>query len=569
MNISAWRYYLNFYRSSWKRLLIAIFISLFESILTLPVALLVRHIFDEVIPNKDIRSLIIIGISIILLQVLNSGVILYVRYTILDITKSVIKSLRSKILEFFYAIPYSSFTKVDRSRLHTIVVQDTERLDVMSNALVAIFLPSLAVSITLSMILLYLNWVLFLVLFSLAPLLFIISRLIGRKVRARIFAFQRKFEVFSQGMLFVLQHMELTRSHSAMDTEINRQEVSFDKLRDTSLRMAWLATAYRNLQDGIVSVSIVLILIIGGGAVVMGWMSLGEILSFYVVIGLIRKHLHAITSSVPQIIEGNESLTSLYNLIKSKGSRPYKGSNMIDFQGKIKFEQISFGYGDQLVLKDVNLSIPAKGITGIVGPNGAGKSSVISLILGLYAPDKGNIYAEGIPFREIDIIQLRKSMAIVQQDPILFPGTVLENITYGNSDKLFGDVVEAANLATAHEFIVKLSDGYQTQIGEKGLKLSGGERQRIAIARAFLRDPALLLLDEPTNNLDGSVLIKLMEKIKTWSHNKAVLIVSHNTEVIRRTQIVYKLEHGHITFSGPTEEYFQMGIQPTSLASVN
>jgi ATP-binding cassette, subfamily B, bacterial len=182
----------------------------------------------------------------------------------------------------------------------------------------------------------------------------------------------------------------------------------------------------------------------------------------------------------------------------------------------------------------------------ITGPNGAGKSTIANLILGFYRPQKGQLYADGHPYSDLDIAGLRRFIRIVRQDPVIFPGTILQNITYGCPDAELKQVMRAAETALANNFIQKLPRGYETYTGENGMLLSGGQRQRIAIARALLGTPRFLILDEPTSHLEREVIDQIAGNLQHLDHACAILIISHDIEILGRVQQVYLLQEGRL-----------------------
>ena len=192
----------------------------------------------------------------------------------------------------------------------------------------------------------------------------------------------------------------------------------------------------------------------------------------------------------------------------------------------------------------------------IVGPNGSGKTTIANLVLGFYRPQDGQIFADEHPYDELDIPHLRRQIGVVSQNPIIFPGTILENILYGCAEKQFEQVIHAAKLSTAHEFITNLPDGYQTFVGKNGLLLSGGQRQRIAIARAFLRTPKLLILDEPTNHLDSNAVKQVMENVKSFEGSPTIISISHDMEIARHSDWIYLLQNGKVTQEGTYSTLF-------------
>ena len=551
INVPAWQDYARFYQRSHRALIFTVLVSVGQSLLVLPIAMLVRYAFDKVIPNRDSGLLVLIGASILLLYVANAGVTLWARRRFLSLTKMAIRRLREELLGKLYTLSRAYYTVVDRSKLHASIVQDSDRLDAMSNALVAQLIPAIVTSVALSIVLTFLNWLLFLVLMGVTPLLFLANARIGGRLRESVKTFYRSFQTFSKGTLFVLQMMDLTRIQSGERFELERQKKHLEDLRLTSAATAWLSAALGLFQYTAIISSGIIILIIGGLSVAGGSMTLGQLLSFYVAFGLLGTYLQTIGGAVPLVIAGNQSLTTLFNILRAEDEAPYSGSRRIAFQGNVSLESVTFHYKDQPVLHDVSLALRPGTTLAIVGPNGAGKSTIVNLILGFYRPQHGQLRADGHPYSVLDLADLRRQMGVVMQDPIIFAGTILENITYGDPDLSAERVAEAARMATADEFIQGLPSGYGTFVGENGELLSGGQRQRIAIARALARRPRVLILDEPTNHLDRAAVRQVMANLRSIGPPFATLIISHDTDVIADADIVYRLQEGRIVGSDP------------------
>jgi ABC-type multidrug transport system fused ATPase/permease subunit len=549
VRVAAWTYYASFYQGSWGSLALSASVSVIQSLLVLPIALVVRYALDTAIPAGDTLHLGLAGGALLLLYLANSGATIWTRRVTLEATQSAVKRFRGALLDKWHSLPRSCYSEADRSKLHASIVQDTHRLDVMSNALVAVMLPALAVSATLSAVLLFLSWRLFLVIIGFAPLVYLASRTVGEAVRRRAGLFRRAFEAFSERVLFVLQKTDLIRTQSAERWEIARQEHYLEELRVASGAMAWLRAVYASTQNTILTAAAVTMLFAGGVAVSRGSMTLGELAAFYLGVRLLSGHLSTVATQVPQVIVGHESLNTLFDVIQIEETRPYSGRRRIPFGGRVTLEAVHFGYQDRRVLRGVDLTLRPGTITAVVGPNGSGKTTLAYLILGFYRPQQGTLYADDHPYDELDITDLRRQFGVASQDPVVFPGTIWENITFGCPDATLAQVVEAAELATAHEFVEELPEGYDTFVGESGLLLSGGQRQRLALARAFLRQPKLLILDEPTTHLDEAAVDRLMAYLHRTSDVRAVLLISHDFDVASRADVIHVLREGRVVSS--------------------
>jgi ABC-type bacteriocin/lantibiotic exporter with double-glycine peptidase domain len=544
MNKPAWHYYLRFYKGSVWMLLTTVSISIGLSLLVLPIAYLIRNLFDTIIPSGDVRTITLVGAIVIVLTLVNSGVSLWIAHVTLKAIKRAIQHFRDELLKRMYSLSRQFYSNVDRRTLQTNIVQDTERLDYMSNALITQVLPAVAIVLALCTVLIILNWSLFLVLAALSPLYLVVHRSLGKLIERRVRTFQRSFEKFSAGMSFVFRAMDLTRIKAAEHYEIERQQKNMEELRLTGGAMAWLFAAYHNAHNLVASISGYLVLTVGGIAIARGSMTIGELISFYVIMNMLKTKLNTITYSLTGVIAGNESLTTLYNIISLNDVNPYTGKKRIDFTGRIALEQVSFQYNEQPLLHDINLVIEPGSRVALVGRNGSGKSTIMNLLLGFYRPQKGKVIADVYTYDELDIMLLRRSIGVVTQNPIIFPGTVFENITYGHPDVSMEEVIRASRYAAVEEFIEELPKGYETAVGEEGVLLSGGQRQRIAIARALLGKPKLLILDEPTNHLDVQAVEALMESLKTMENVPTILFISHERDIVTEAEHVFMLKGG-------------------------
>jgi len=546
MNKKAWKYYSEFYKADYPSLVFSIAISILQSLFVLPIVLIVKRVVDTILPKHQIQNLIYAGLALMVLIVLGAVIALWTKKTTLKLIKKVVQRLREELLSKVYNLSRSFYSQADRTTLHNIIIQDTSRVEEMSSALVTQMLPSLVISIALSAVLIYLNWFLYLILLLIAPIIVWVGKIMGQKVKAVVNAYRRSLEMLNRDVWFALWMADLTILQTAEEQEIERQKKNFDDFRIVGTSMTYLQTAFNVVQTTIVGISGILILIVGGITVLNNGMTLGDLLSFYIAAGLLRKHANPVLGAIPVLITGGESLEELYGFVRNPNVNPYQGTRKIDFKGNISIRGAHFKYEEKPVLNNLSIDFEEKSIVAIVGPNGSGKSTIVNLILGFYKPQDGDIFAEDLSYDVLDMIHLRRQMGVVPQAPLLFPGTIWENIVYGSEGVDKNEVYLAAGISTAHEFIDRLPDGYASLVGDNGVKLSGGERQRIAIARALLRKPKLLILDEPTNHLDKDVTHTLIENLKGIPERPTIIIISHQKNIIQEAQQVYVVEGGEL-----------------------
>lgn len=546
MKQTTWLHYVKLYRQFYFTLIICAVASAGQSFILLAIVLLIRRAFDEAIPAKNFSLLVVIGTSIFLANVASEAIIVITKYHILRITKLVTQRLRHDLLDRIYTLPRSYYAEAEAGRLHSSIVQDTERLDVASSAFVSLLLPALFASVVLMSILVFLNWPLFLAVMGIVPILVILNKAMSNSFKRHVKAFHESFENFSKGILFLVQMIDLMRIQAAERFEIHRQRVNIEDLHQRSSSMVRQHHLYVAAQNTLIFLTGMIVLIIGGWSINAGRMTVGDLLSFYVALVLLGNQLKTISATLPQLIVGKESFNTLFTFLNLNKADQYSGSKQIKFKGQITLEDVTFSYREKPVLKEVNFIIMPHHLTVITGANGAGKTTIVNLMLGLFRPQQGQLCADGHTFSELDLAHLRSQIGVVTQEPVIFFGTILENITYGYPHVSNEEILRASKIALAHDFIEALPNQYDTLVGERGMLLSGGQRQRLAIARALLRQPALLILDEPTNHLDNETIQRLAENLRSIDERPATLIISHENGVVSAAQHMYTIEEGRL-----------------------
>lgn len=294
----------------------------------------------------------------------------------------------------------------------------------------------------------------------------------------------------------------------------------------------------------------------GGNDVLSGVLSFGKMVTFLSCIGLLYGPLQWLMQLPRQLAQTAVSAGKVFEIIDEKEDvLDRENAEEIEVKGDVTFEHVHFGYKVYSpVLKDINFSVKKGEMIGIVGPSGVGKSTLINLIMRLYDVSSGQILIDGVDIRDISQHALRSQIGVVLQETYLFDGTVWDNLIYAKPDATMEEVVQAAKIANAHDFICKMPDGYQEYIGSRGYKLSGGEKQRIAIARAILRNPKILILDEATASLDTETEKMIQEALKNLTQNRTTFAIAHRLSTLRNADRLIVLDGGRIVEMGTHEE---------------
>lgn len=544
-----WRYYAKKYRGQGWPILASAALAALGFAFVIPSVMLVRVIFDRAIPHADFRLLALASMGIVALNLVTGGMSLLMRRIALKSTKRLICHIRADLLIKMYSISRRYFSETESSHIHSRIVYDSDRVDRMTTSILSDLLPAAVCSVAVSVILVVLNWKFSLVIFCAGPVLLVINRQLARKVKIQVQRYHQSFHDFSHGILFMLRTIDLVRLQNTKEFEVERQTRRMEGLREVSVKVAWIQAIYGVSQQNMTAALLALMLLVGGWALASHTMTIGSLMSFYFCVSLLSSYLRDLLSSAPLIMEGSESLSELHGLLVIADVEPYRGTQRISFQGNISFEQVRFGYRADDFLQGVNLELPAGSRIALIGPNGSGKTTLLHLLCGFYRPRAGRLLADNHPYDDVDISELRESIGVVMQDPILFSGTIFENLVYGTPTATAEEVEWAAQMATAHEFIVGLPLAYDTIIGEGGALLSGGQRQRIAIARAILRRPRILLLDEPTNHLDVASVARVTANLHCLPDAPTIIVVSHDIDVVKDFDAVYEISNGHLVRS--------------------
>ncbi|WP_131926510.1 ABC transporter ATP-binding protein [Hazenella coriacea] len=319
----------------------------------------------------------------------------------------------------------------------------------------------------------------------------------------------------------------------------------------------WVAKTF-SVINTITDLAPIIVIGVSAYQVVQGNMTIGELTAFYGYMGLIYSPIRRLVNSSTTLTQAHASMDRVFEFLDEKYEiidHP-QAKDVARVKGSIQFSDVHFRYHEnqESVLRGINLTIQPGETIALVGPSGGGKSSIVSLIPRFYDVTHGQVMIDGRDLRDFTLNSLRKQIGMVLQENILFSGTIAENIRMGKVNATMDEIIEAAQAANAHDFIMELPNGYQTEIGERGVKLSGGQKQRVALARVFLKNPTILILDEATSALDLQSEYLIQESLDRLSKDRTTIVVAHRLSTITHADQIYLIDHGQVKEQGTHEE---------------
>ena len=520
-------------------------------------AWLVRPALDEVLISGNKQLLIIIPIAIILTTIIK-GIATYLHFvTMSKVAYKTIATLQSDMFSNLMFFNLKFFNESQSGNLISRLITDTNflRLSIVKSITGVIKEPLVVLFLIGNMI--YQSWQLTLFVILAFPLALWPIKKIGKSIRKLTYAIQNEIAKFSNVLSESIKSIRQVKAYNQENYEIKRANLTIIKIKEYFIRSAKISNRLSPLMELIGSLAIALSIYIGGIFVLNENMTAGQFMSFLVSLLLAYKPVKAlgnINISIQEGLSGAERIFELLDISKNRKEKNNETKNLIITKGKIEFKNIDFAYNEKLVLENINLEIPEGKKVAIVGLSGSGKSTIINLLLRFFDPIKGQIYIDDQDISKFNLSSLRQNISLVAQETNLFNDTISANIRYGNLNASIEEVKKAAEEAGAKIFIDNFPDGFDTVIGESGVKLSGGQRQRLAIARALLKNSPILLLDEATSALDNITEKEVQTSISKLAKNRTSLIVAHRLTTIENADIIYIIKDGKILGKGSHTE---------------
>jgi len=522
---------------------------------------LIKNVVDDVLINKQSSTLNLLAVGIVALYILKAVFGYGHMYLMTWVGQKVVIDIR---LELYDHTQRLSLAKLYSKRSGEFLSRITNDVATLQNILAAVVVDFVVQGCTFIGIigfLLFINWKLTLVTFVVTPLAVLVIDKASSKLREVGGTIQEKLAMVAAIAQEALSSIRIVRAFVTEEKEYAR----FENESNRHFKAVMKGTQVRGFLEGIVEVILIaalaFILWFGGRDVIKGRLTAGELLAFLTYIGLLVQPIRVLSRVISTIQQGVASADRVFEILDEKNEVPLPDKPVVlkPMDGRICFRDVWFAYKDKSwVLKGLDFEIEKGQKVAVVGSTGAGKSTLADLVMRFYDPQKGCILIDGTDLRQLDLKTYRRQIGVVPQDPVLMKGTLAYNIGYGFEGVTDADMVKAAEIADILDFIRGLPDGFDTEVGERGVTLSGGQRQRIAIARAVVRDPRILIMDEATSSLDALVEQQVQDAMRKAMEGRTSIIIAHRLSTIRDADRIAVLSGGKLVEQGTHEELLSM-----------
>lgn len=549
--------FIKYYKPHKKLFAIDMFCAFLVSICDLFYPMITRNIINDYVPNQNLRLLVVWSITLIFIYALKLVLNYFIQYWGHVVGVRMQADMRKKIFKHLQKLPFNYFDNNKTGVIMSRIMNDLMEISELAHHGPEDLFISLIMLIGSFIVLCTINIPLTLITFAFIPVL--IWYAIKKRIKMNDAFKKTRIEIgdVNASLENSIAGVRVSRAFTNTKYEIDKFQVGNNKFRKAR-EYAYKAMAeFYSGMFFIVDILNLIVLGIGGFFTFKGYITIGDYVAYLLYIKLFMDPIKRLINFVEQLQSGMTGFERFQELMAEQEEEDSeKAIEMGTVDGNIEFEGVSFKYDDEEthVLQDLNLNIKSGQTVALVGPSGGGKTTLCHLVPRFYELDGGIIKIDGVDITTVNRESLRKNIGIVQQDVFLFTGTILENILYGNPEASEEEVVEAARRANIHEFIINLPDGYNTYIGEKGLKLSGGQKQRLSIARVFLKNPKILILDEATSALDNTTEMIIQKSLEELTIGRTTLIVAHRLSTIKNADEIVVLTPEGIAEKGTHKE---------------
>ena len=518
--------------------------------------IITRMMLNDLIPNKQYRDIIFFGSLLLALYVIRSLLDYFIQYQGHVIGVKMQANMRSDMFNHLEKLPYSFYDENETGKIMSRMTNDLwEVSELAHHGPENLIISSISI-VTAFVYLCTINVWLTLIIFACVPFLVLISWVLRKRMRDAFTESRQSVAEINGALESSISGIRVTKAFTNAEIESEKFEkgnVSFVEARKKSYKAMGMFHSSTTLVTNVFNV---IILIAGGLFLYNGAIELGDYTAFIISVNLFLGPVNTLIGFMEQYQNGVTGFKRFLEIIDTEPEIDSSEAGEIEnVEGNIYFKNVTYGYeGDSDVLHDLTLEIKKGEIFALVGPSGGGKTTICHLIPHFYNVEKGEIFIDGKEIHDITMKSLRQNIGIVQQDVYLFNASIRDNILYGRPNATEEEVIEAAKRANIHDYVMTLEKGYDTVIGERGVKLSGGQKQRLSIARVFLKNPPILILDEATSALDNTTEILIQRSLDELCKGRTTIVVAHRLSTVKNADKIAVVSDGRITELGRHDE---------------
>lgn len=548
---------LSYIKPYMHRLIFAMFCTIMAAAGNLYIPWIIKDMIDEVLADKNGTMLNWIAASIIAIFVVR-GLFWYGQnYLMSYVGQSVIIDIRAAVFKKLQRLSVSFYDKNKTGTIMSYVTNDVNALQsaMVENTIEMITEGFILIGSVVAMI--YLDWRLTLFTVCTFPVVLWFMEFFGKKIRKTGGRIQECTADFTSVLQESVASARVIKSFVREDYEVDRFDVENRANFRANMKNAQLMATLTPVVELVAAIGVTMIIWYGGNNVINGTITAGSLVAFLTYAVNISNPIKRLTRVIGNIQKALAAAQRVFMIIDmpEEIAESRDAKQLPEVSGKVEFQNVSFAYDDKgNVITDLSFSVKPGEVIAIVGPSGAGKSTIANLLPRFYDVNKGDIKIDGHSVREVTLDSLREQVGIVPQETMLFNGSVYNNILYGRLDATKEEIEAAAKAANAHDFIMQLTDGYETKLGDRGVNLSGGQRQRIAIARAILKNPRILILDEATSALDTESERVVQEALDRLMVGRTSFVIAHRLSTVKNADKILVLEKGNLVESGTHDE---------------
>lgn len=547
-------------------LTISVIISVLTTALALVPPMLTRFLVDDILPNQNRQMLSLVVVSLVALHIVHYALAGIRGYMLRRSGDKIIARLRCDVYEKAQYLPMRFYDKTSTGAVINRISGDTATLQSFMLRITQEVVVQFFKLIGIVVVMLIIDWKL--TLFSLfpVPLVVIGSRIFRRKIAPFYRRIWRRSSAVTSTLTDTIPGIRVVKSFANEKKAVDRFGDCVEEWRKIDTSAGKILNSYPAIVNCLMSCGSVIIWALGGSLVIDGiatgngsYISIGVLVSFISYATMFYEPVNFFANLSDSMQHAMASTERLMDILDAEPEHDFgKGNTSANMSGRIELKDVSFSFDrSKKVLKNINLTIEPGDIVGIVGTTGSGKSTLINLLLRYYDHYEGKITVDGVDIRDIDMEYYRSSIGYVQQEPQMFHDTIYNNIAYGDDSFTVDEVINAADIANAHEFIIRQPDAYDCVLGERGVGLSGGERQRISIARAVLRNPKILVFDEATASVDSETEHLIQEAIENLISGRTTIMIAHRLSTLSKANKIIVVDNGEIIESGTPEELLE------------